>query len=132
MMMVPANETGTGLTTRAARCDRPGVSGAEGWVIVDYKTDRAEPRLISKLVEHYRPQVGSLRRYVADARRGAGSRGWSLFYPRKSLWRRQGNLTMDLPQERKISEPSRLRSSRSACSTALTPPAGTAQRVRIP
>jgi ATP-dependent helicase/nuclease subunit A len=31
----------------------------EGWVIVDYKTDRAEPRLIPKFVKYYGPQVES-------------------------------------------------------------------------
>jgi ATP-dependent helicase/nuclease subunit A len=29
----------------------------DGWVIVDYKTDRAEPRLLPKLVKYYGPQV---------------------------------------------------------------------------
>jgi ATP-dependent helicase/nuclease subunit A len=59
MMMVPSTETGTGR-----RAVRRGVIDLaflepQGWVIVDYKTDRAERRSIPKLVEHYRPQVQS-------------------------------------------------------------------------
>ncbi len=62
MMMVPANETGTGRSTVRRGVIDLAFLEPQGWVIVDYKTDHAEPRLIPKLVEHYRPQV---RAYAA-------------------------------------------------------------------
>ncbi len=59
MMMVPANESGTGLATVRRGVIDLAFLEPRGWVIVDYKTDRARPRSIPSLIEHYRPQVES-------------------------------------------------------------------------
>jgi ATP-dependent helicase/nuclease subunit A len=59
MTMVPANETDTGRSTVRRGVIDLAFLEPQGWVIVDYKTDHAEPRLIPKLVEYYRPQVRS-------------------------------------------------------------------------
>jgi len=59
MMMVPANESDTGRPTVRRGVIDLAFLEAQGWVIVDYKTDQAQPQVIPKLVEYYRPQVES-------------------------------------------------------------------------
>ena len=59
MAMASANEAENGpVTIRRGVIDLAFWEN-DGWVIVDYKTDRAEPRLIPKLVKYYGPQVES-------------------------------------------------------------------------
>jgi ATP-dependent helicase/nuclease subunit A len=59
MTMVPENQAGIERPTVRRGVIDLAFLEAEGWVIVDYKTDQVEPRSIPKLVEHYRPQVQS-------------------------------------------------------------------------
>jgi ATP-dependent helicase/nuclease subunit A len=59
MALATANEADDGLVTIRRGVIDLAFWETDGWVIVDYKTDRAEPRSIPKLVKYYGPQVES-------------------------------------------------------------------------